>query len=71
MADNTPKRIGHNFLHNHPNKQNMKAIGPNHVIVNKRDWELVVKFFNEYPDQFDKMVNRGGKAASNEMEIKL
>ena len=46
------------------------------VVVDKSDWETVIKFFKNYPDQFDKMIGNYkvvGKfpMGDNEMETKL
>lgn len=41
------KRIGENYLHNHPEMEMQLNIPRNHVIVDRKDWEEVVKFVIE------------------------
>lgn len=40
------KIVGFNFLHQHPGMQTEMKIDDNHVIVDKKQWEEVVDFFN-------------------------
>ena len=63
---------GLTFLNNHPSKEDEVRLDLKHVIVDKSDWEIVVKFFKENPEQFDKMLsNTSSKDDGNQMEIRL
>lgn len=67
---------GITFLETHIGLQKQKNLDEKHVIVDKEDWEIVIKFFRNYPDLFDKMVGNSkvvGKypISGNEMETKL
>lgn len=42
--------IGVNFLHRHFYKEDLLKLEPNHVIVDKQDWEDVVHFFKDHPE---------------------
>jgi hypothetical protein len=49
------KKVGVNFLHNHPGMENKKNIGCNHVIVDREDWENIVEFFQNNPELVEKL----------------
>lgn len=44
------KLVGYNYLHNHNGMEKQLNIPTDHVIVDRKDWEEVVRFFNENPD---------------------
>lgn len=74
MADNKIFNPGINFLNEHPMMQEMKEINNELVIVDKEDWQKVIRFFRENPDQFDKMIGnsmREGLGGDNIMEVKI
>jgi hypothetical protein len=45
--------VGQNFLHQHISMQIDYVIPPDHVIVDKSAWEVVVSFFKENPEYAD------------------
>jgi len=49
------KIIGHNFLHTHPITEKQLGLDDNHVIVDKNELDEVINFFNDYPEQIDKI----------------
>ena len=63
---------GLTFLNNHPSQEDEVRLDLKHVIVDKSDWEMVIRFFKENPEQFDKMLsNTSSKDDGNQMEIRL
>lgn len=63
---------GLTFLNNYPSKEDEVRLDLKHVIVDKSDWEMVIRFFKENPEQFDKMLsNTSSKDDGNQMEIRL
>ena len=42
--------MGVNFLHRHLYKEDVLKLEPNHVIVDKQDWEDVLRFFKDHPE---------------------
>lgn len=49
------KIIGYNFLENHPEKEKELNLDPEHVIVDRRDWENVTRYFLENPQSLEKI----------------
>lgn len=43
------KRVGYDYLHNHTGMEKQLNVPTDHVIVDRKDWEKVVRFFNENP----------------------
>lgn len=43
------KLIGDNFLHNHPLIEARLDLDANHVIVDRLDWERIIRFFEDNP----------------------
>lgn len=43
------KIVGYNFLHNHPGMEKQLSLPDDHVVVDRKDWEAVVRLFNENP----------------------
>ena len=41
--------VGQNYLHPHPHMEEKLEIGE-HVIVDKKDWQDIVRFFNSHPE---------------------
>jgi hypothetical protein len=41
--------VGQNYLHMHPHLEEKLGIEEDHVIVDKKDWLEIVKFFNDHP----------------------
>ena len=67
---------GVTFLEEHHGLQKQLNLKGNHIIVDREDWEKVIGFFRNYPDQFDKMIGNSrvvGKfpEGDNEMETKI
>ena len=44
------KRVGYDYLHKHTEMEKQLNVPTDHVIVDRKDWEEVVRFFNENPD---------------------
>lgn len=53
------KNIGFNFLENHPEKEKEMNLDPNHVIVDRIDWEIVIDYFKENPHVLEKIGKKG------------
>jgi hypothetical protein len=55
------KIVGQNYLHPHPHLEEKLdgIVGDDHIIVDKKDWQEIVWFFNRFPD----MVKEIGKNA--------
>jgi len=54
----------HNFLHNHPMEEQLAKIGPDHVIVDRADWEEAKKLFvsmEEATKKIQKIIPNGGR----------
>ena len=47
------KDIGINYLHGHPGMEEMLKIDDAHVIIDKKDWQEVVCFFQRNRDLID------------------
>ena len=67
---------GLTFLEEHRGIQVKNNIPSDHIVVDKSDWEKVISFFNNHPNEFDKMIGNStvvGKYPSddNEMEVSL
>jgi hypothetical protein len=43
-------RVGYDYLHNHTGMEKQLKVPQDHVIVDRQDWEEVVRFFNEHPE---------------------
>lgn len=43
------KIMGVNFLHNHPRTERQAGLDENHVVVDRDDWEKIIRFFDENP----------------------
>jgi hypothetical protein len=43
-------RVGYDYLHNHTGMEKKLNVPQDHVIVDRQDWEEVVRFFNEHPE---------------------
>lgn len=41
------KHMGRNYLHNHPLMEKELNVPKDHVIVDRKDWEEVIKFFTQ------------------------
>lgn len=52
---NKEKIIGENFLQPHPKIEYLLNIDEKHVIVDRKDWEMIVKFFEENPQYIQKL----------------
>lgn len=48
-----PKKVGYNYLHNHREMEKQLNLPNDHVIVDRKDWEEVVNFFNKYPEKIN------------------
>ena len=44
------KRVGYDYLHNHQGMEKQLNVPSDHVIVDRKDWEEVVRFFNEHTE---------------------
>ena len=51
MGEIMAKIVGQNYLHPHPHLEEKLEIGEDHIIVDKKDWQEIVWFFNRFPDQ--------------------
>jgi hypothetical protein len=49
--------VGQNFLHPHVQMQVDYVIPPDHVIVDKRDWEQIVGFFMIHPELVQELLS--------------
>jgi len=45
------KMVGYNFIHTHPQTEKSLNLDKTHVIVDRKDWEQIVNYFMDYPDQ--------------------
>jgi len=45
------KIVGYNFLHTHPHTEKSLNLDEKHVIVDRDEWEQIVNYFRNYPDQ--------------------
>lgn len=45
------KKVGYDFLHTHPQTEKSLKLGEKHVIVDRDEWEQVVNYFMDYPDE--------------------
>lgn len=73
MSKNKILNPGINFLEDKQQGNNSISLHGK-VVVDKEDWQKVIQFFREYPDQFDKMIGsstKEGIGGDNTMEIKL
>jgi len=49
------KIVEFNYLHNHPQMEKASGIDPDHVIVDRKEWEEVVEYFRQYPEGANKL----------------
>jgi hypothetical protein len=45
------KKVGYNFLHTHAQTEKSLNLDEKHVIVDRDEWEQVVNYFMDYPDE--------------------
>ena len=60
------KIVGQNYLHPHPHLEEKLEIGEDHIIVDKKDWQEIVWFFNRFPDQVKEIGKNAGYATRQE-----
>ena len=49
------KSVGFNYLHRHPQQEKMLNVDGDHVIVDRKEWEQVVEYFHNYPEEINKL----------------
>lgn len=49
------KKVGYNFLHTHPQTEKSLKLDEKHVIVDRKEWEEVVDYFHQYPEEVEKL----------------
>ena len=48
--------IGRNFLLNHPSLERMSGLDSEHVIVKRKEWLKIIKFFEENPQHTEEVI---------------
>jgi UDP-N-acetylmuramate-alanine ligase len=49
------KRVGFNYLHSHPTTERMLNVDSDHVIVDRKEFEEVINYFYQYPNEIKKL----------------
>ena len=49
------KKVGFNYLHRHTQTETSLNVGAEHVIVDRKEWEEVVDYFHQYPEEVEKL----------------
>lgn len=49
------KLIGFNYLHRHTVTEKILNVDSEHVIIDRKDWEEVVDYFHNNPDEVKKI----------------
>lgn len=49
------KKVGYNFLHTHPQTETSLNVDAEHVIIDRKEWEEVVDYFHQYPEEVEKL----------------
>lgn len=49
------KVIGFNYLHRHSQTEASLNVDSEHVIVDRKEWEEVVDYFYQYPEEVEKL----------------
>lgn len=49
------KNVGVDYLHRHPKMEQSLNIGTGHIIVDRKEWEEVVDYFRQHPEEVEKL----------------
>jgi len=49
------KQVGFNYLHRHSTTEQQLGVDSEHVIVDRKDWEEVVNYFHDNPEEVEKL----------------
>jgi len=49
------KLVGLNYLHRHTQTEKILNVDSEHVIIDRKDWEEVVEYFHNNPDEIKKL----------------
>lgn len=49
------KIVGYNYLHDHPLKEQSLGVDNEHVIVDRIDYEEIIKYFIDNPNEVEKL----------------